>query len=593
MVLEERKTPARLTAPTASKLPRQALLWVGLAYVLFGLFFRDAWKTDDAVGLATILTALNQGEGALLAPYIGHFPVIEYGPLLIWIAYLFELLFSPIFGLWMSPQDAQITAAKLPNLLYFYVILYGVWYGCYLLARRPECQPLPLPFGGEPNPRDYGRMLADCAFLFLVACFGIIMRMHETTYIPLLMACHSLAFYGFVRIFELPRQGFFFLIAGLAGSFFAAGLIGVFPPLVATLLLLTYRFYGKAQKQAILFALAISAIICLPWILTIYRTQSDWLSAWVDYNQLAFSGYGRSFLNALRDLAWFLLPLWPFAVYALWQWRRWFKAPHIFIPSVFIITNLLLLFFLRSSFEPEYATLVAPMAVLAAMSIPTLRRNLINALDWYSIMMNTLAIVVIWLGWIALYLGWPTKIHGNIARLVPGFELQIHWLALLFGVAISVLWVVAINWRLRLKPEALWRGIVLFAIGITLSWLLIVTLWMPAVNYNRSYNSVAYELAEAINDNVQAGECLGSIGLGDGQRALFYIYGKTVFASHSHCRWLLTQTNEKRNVHLDDLSSRLPEVDLLTNGVIIWQGSRDSDRHGEVFRLISLPDRFE
>ena len=233
MVLEETKTPARLTAPTASKLPRQALLWVGLAYVLFGLFFRDAWKTDDAAGLAAILTAFNEGGRALLAPYIGNFPSVEHGPLLIWVAYIFELIFSPIFGLWMSPLDAQITAARLPNLLYFYIVLYGVWYGCYLLARRPECQPLPLPFGGEPDPRDYGRMLADCAFLFLVACFGIIMRMHETTYIPLLMACHSLAFYGFVRVFELPRQGFFFLIAGLAGSFFAAGLIGVFPPLVA------------------------------------------------------------------------------------------------------------------------------------------------------------------------------------------------------------------------------------------------------------------------------------------------------------------------------------------------------------------------
>lgn len=593
MVLEETKTPARLTAPTASKLPRQALLWVGLAYVLFGLFFRDAWKTDDAAGLAAILTAFNEGGRALLAPYIGNFPSVEHGPLLTWVAYIFELIFSPMFGLWMSPLDAQITAARLPNLLYFYIVLYGVWYGCYLLARRPECQPLPLPFGGEPDPRDYGRMLADCAFLFLVACFGIIMRMHETTYIPLLMACHSLTFYGFVRIFELPRQGFFFLIAGIAGSFFAAGLIGVFPPLVATLLLLTYRFYGKTQKQAILFALAVSVVICLAWLLAINNSQAEWFSAWLSYNQLSFSGYGRSFLNALRDLAWFLLPLWPFALYALWQWRRWFMAPHIFIPSVFIIANLLLLFFLRTSFEPEYATLVMPTAVLAAMSIPTIRRNLINALDWYSIMMNTLVIVVIWLGWIALYLGWPTKIHGNIARLVPGLELQIHWLAVLFGLAISVLWIIAINWRLRLKPEALWRGIVLFAIGITLSWLLIVTLWMPAVNYNRSYNSVAYELAEAIEDNVQAGDCIRSVGLGSGQRALFYIYGKSLFSPNSNCRWLLTQTNEKRNVDLDDLSSRLPEVDLLSNGVTIWQGSRDSDRHGEVFRLISLPDRFQ
>ncbi len=593
MVLENTKTPARLTAPTASKLPRQTLLWVGLAYVFFGLFFRDAWKTDDATGLATILTALTEGGRALLTPYIGATPFVEHGPLLIWVAYIFELIFTPIFGLWMSPLDAQITAARLPNLLYFYIILYGAWYGCYLLARRTECQPLPLPFGGEPDPRDYGRMLADCAFLFTVACFGIIMRMHETTFIPLLMACHSLVFYGLVRIFELPRQGFFFLIAGLAGSFFAAGLIGIFPPLVATLLLLTYRFYDRTRKQAILFALAVSAILCLAWLLSIKSTQPEWYATWLTYNQIAFSGYGSSFLNALRELSWFLLPLWPFALYALWQWRNWLMAPHIFIPSIFIIANLLLLFILKNSFEPEYATLVMPTAVLAAMSIPTLRRNLINALDWYSIMINSLAIIVIWLGWIALYLGWPTTIHSNIARLVPEFELKIHWLALLLATAISVLWVMAINWRLRLKPESLWRGIVLFAIGITLSWLLIVTLWMPAVNYNRSYNSVAYELSQAVKDNVQDGECIRALGLGDGQQALFYIYGKTSLSSNHDCHWLLTQTNKKREVDLTDLSSRLPEVDLISNGVTIWQGSRESDRHGEIFRLISLPDHFQ
>lgn len=593
MPLDDRKTPARLTAPTARKLPRQALLWVGLAYVLFGLFFRDAWKTDDAVGLATILTALNQGGAAFLAPYVGELPVVDQGPLLIWVAYVFELIFSPLFALWMTPLDAQIVAAKLPNLLYFYIILYGVWYGCYLLARRRECQPLPLPFGGEPDPRDYGRMLADCAFLFLVACFGIIMRMHETAYIPLLMACHALVFYGFVRIFELPKQGLFFLIAGLSGSFLAAGLIGVVPLLIATLFFLSYRYYKAPQKQTILFALAISITICLAWLLAVRASQSTWFDAWLSHNQKAFSGFGRDFFNALRDLAWFLLPLWPFALYGLWQWRRWFKAPHIFIPSILIISNLVLLLLLDSSFEPEYAPLVVPTAVLAAMSIPTLRRNMINALDWYSIMINTLAIAVIWLGWIALYLGWPSKIHGNISRLVPGFELQIRWWAVLFGVAITVLWVIAINWRLRLKPEALWRGIVLFAIGITASWLLIVTLWMPAVNYNRSYNTVSYALAEAVQTHVKAGECIRGLGLGHGQQALFYIYGQTTLSTKQECQWLLTQTNKKRRVHLDDLYSRLPDGDHFSSGLTMWQGSRDSDRHGELFRLISLPDPFQ
>ncbi|HTJ99702.1 MAG TPA: glycosyltransferase, partial [Bordetella sp.] len=53
-----RTTPARLTATATVKLPRLALLGLAFAYIVFGLFMRDPWKTDDVVGLATMLTAV-------------------------------------------------------------------------------------------------------------------------------------------------------------------------------------------------------------------------------------------------------------------------------------------------------------------------------------------------------------------------------------------------------------------------------------------------------------------------------------------------------------------------------------------------------
>lgn len=592
MYLDQSKTPARLTATTAAKFPRLALFGLGLAYIVFGLFFRDAWKADDAIGLATILSAINEGGAARLAPYIGDFAVSEQGPLLVWIGSLFELILSPLFALWLDPLDAQITAIRFANLLYFYIVLYGVWYGTYLLARRPECQPLPLPFGGEPHPRDYGRMLADCAVLFLIACFGIVLRMHETSYIPLIMACHALAFYGFVRLLDLPIQGLFFLITGLAGSFFAAGVIGFLPVFLATFILLLSTSYTHQQKRMILIALLVSLIVCGAWLWVIYNTQATWYSDWLRYTQLALSGYGRDFASTLLDLAWFLLPLWPFAIYGLWQWRHHLRAPHILIPLAFVLGNLILLLLHRNSFEAEYAPLVIATAVLAAMAIPTLRRNIINTLDWYSIMVHSLLMIVIWLGWSAFYLGWPSDIQDNITRLVPGFEPSIQWLSLGFALALSVLWILAINWRLRLKPEALWRGIVLFAFGATISWSLIVTLWMPTVNYNRSYNSVAYALASAIDEEIETGACIRGIGLGEGQRALFYIYGQSKLTNDINCEWLLTQTNRKRSIDLEDLYSRLPQQDVYSNGITIWQGSRNSDRHGEVFRLIHAPSNF-
>ncbi|SPU53816.1 membrane protein [Bordetella trematum] len=56
-----RSTPARLTVSATAKLPRLVLLGLSLVYIVAGLIMRDPWKTDDAVGVATMVTALREG----------------------------------------------------------------------------------------------------------------------------------------------------------------------------------------------------------------------------------------------------------------------------------------------------------------------------------------------------------------------------------------------------------------------------------------------------------------------------------------------------------------------------------------------------
>ena len=163
-----------------AKLPRLILLGLALAYIIAGLFMRDPWKTDDAVGLATMITAIREGGITWLLPQVGHLAHAEEGPLITWVGAISIWLFGPFIG--------DITAGRLPNLLWFGVTAMSVWYGTYLLGRRAEAQPLALPFGGEPEPRDYGRMLADAALLLLLATVGILQRTHETTVVPAIMA---------------------------------------------------------------------------------------------------------------------------------------------------------------------------------------------------------------------------------------------------------------------------------------------------------------------------------------------------------------------------------------------------------------------
>jgi hypothetical protein len=57
----------------------------------------------------------------------------------------------------------------------------ATWYAVYYLARSPQAQPVAFAFGGEANPTDYARAMADGGLLALIACLGLAQLSHETT----------------------------------------------------------------------------------------------------------------------------------------------------------------------------------------------------------------------------------------------------------------------------------------------------------------------------------------------------------------------------------------------------------------------------
>ncbi|WP_293409058.1 hypothetical protein [Piscinibacter sp.] len=72
-------------------------------------------------------------------------------------------------------------AARLPFALLLALALALTWYATYHLARTEAAQPVPFAFGGEADPVDYARALADGAVLALMATLGLLQLGHETT----------------------------------------------------------------------------------------------------------------------------------------------------------------------------------------------------------------------------------------------------------------------------------------------------------------------------------------------------------------------------------------------------------------------------
>lgn len=579
----QRTTPARLTEQAASKLPRLLLVSVGLIYILAGLFFRDPWKSDDVIGIATMLTPLQESTSSWLLPAIGDFDYAQNGPLASWVGTLSILIFGPFFEIFLPPLDAAITAARLPNILWFLILTFCFWRALFILAQTKEAQPLALPFGGEPNPRDYARMIADAGLLLLVATVGIIWRVHETSAVPLSLALIALLFFGWALMPRYSRIATLLIGISLGASFLNRALIGFVPLLLSNLVVFAFLSPFTQYRRQFFASLLITAAMILLWWIPAWQQDPMWMQDWWQWHLQQFKGFsGYTLSSSTRDLLWFLWPTWPLALLALWNWRNWWAAPHISLAAILALFGLVLVLVMPHAFEPEYIFLALPSAVLAAFALPTLRRGAINALDWFAVMCYSLTAATVWLGWIAQQTGWPPKIAHSIHRQTEGFHSEILWYALAIAATGTILWLLLVHWRLTQRPPSLWRGTVLSAAGLITTWLLLVTLWMPTLNYARSYRDVAAELSLALVQHNQANDCVYA-AINPGQRASFYVFNQLQFSSKRSCPLWLQETSPK--LSLEERNKGIP-----AQAELLWQGRRGSDRN-ELFRLLRVPTR--
>ena len=181
-------TPAIVTQRAARPIPRWALLLLCVAYVVPGFIGRDPWRYADVAALG-YMQALAQGHSPWLAPQMLGLQPEGSGLLPFWLgAWALQALQGPLA---MLGWGAELVV-RLPFIGLLCLSLWATWYSAYYLARNPGAQPVAFAFGGEADPRDYARSIADAALLALLACLGLAQMAHETTAALVQLACASL-----------------------------------------------------------------------------------------------------------------------------------------------------------------------------------------------------------------------------------------------------------------------------------------------------------------------------------------------------------------------------------------------------------------
>jgi 4-amino-4-deoxy-L-arabinose transferase-like glycosyltransferase len=570
---EHRPSPARVTEAAAAKLPRWILLTLLVAYVVPGLLGRDPWSLEDAAAFGVMWTMAQGGTAEWLLPGVVGQPVPEEGPLPFWLGAMLIRLFGGALG--------AVDAARLASVLWFTLATSCLWYATYRLARRAEAQPVAFAFGGEANPRDYGRMLADVAVLLLLATFGIVVRLHETVAETALFALVGALLLALTVALEEEWKGT--LAAGvvlaavaLTRGWLAAGLLTV-----ASVVFLGGRGTHRVARILALLVLATGGFVV--WPLTAIRLvpgAPEYMTALAQWNLAQWRGPSvDSALWLLRNAGWYTWPLWPFALWTIYSWRSFLRRPHVLLPLLVAAAGLLNLLFGANPSDRELIVAVPALVVLAAFSVSTLRRAADNAIDWFSMALFLLALVGAWFYFLAWNLGTPPKMAASVARIVPGLEPGVKPVAAALALAATIAWAALATWRVRVRPPMLWRGPALAAAGLTAMWVVVATLYADAIEYNRGLRPAATVLGEQIRRVGGPDACVQAYQLPAGMRAMLAFHGGIRFSRASddsaECRIVLQRDSQR---------TQLDDAPPIGDWQMAYEATRRA-RYDEVFRI--------
>ncbi|MDR0479224.1 MAG: hypothetical protein LBH31_05365 [Burkholderiaceae bacterium] len=519
-------SPALVAQSAVRRLPRWALLLLCAVYTVPGYVGRNPWKGADitSFGVMRELAAAPHWQAWLAPAGMLH---DDAALLPYWIgAWVLQ-----ITGGWLAPE----LAVRLPFMLMLAGALAAVWGAVAHLARHTSAQPVAFAFGGEADPQSYARALADGALLAFIATLGLAQFSHETAPALTQLFCAALLFYGLAALPFKPVAALAAAALGLIGlALSGASGIALVIGAIVTVGLPRVRPDKMAGnwRAAAFVTLLIATAVCalLAWRLGWWHWHLALPLRWVTWR------------DRIKLLIWFTWPAWPLALWTLWRWRRQALAPsqnwHLALPTM--LACMPLVSALIGSPPDRCLLLALPgLAALAAFALPTFKRSGAAFIDWFTVLFFTGWAIFIWVMWIATLTGFPPQPAANVARLAPGFHQQWQWLGFIAALAGTLAWGLLVHWRAGRHRAALWKSLVLPAGGTALCWLLLMTLWLPAFDYARSYAAQIQQVRAVIGDGAP---CVNVQNLTSAQIAALRFHGGWVTAPLSSspvCPWLV------------------------------------------------------
>ena len=498
------------------------LVLFALIWALYGLAGRDAWQADEVHALGAVLDWL---EGGNLPPQ---------APLYTWVAGLSARLLAGVYSL----QEGARWASGLFALI-------GVL------------------FTGLAARSLYGAGYGAMATLLLMGAFGLVLRVHALLPETALLAGYALLLYGLAESRRGPDRAWA-VFAGALVLFLTRGLVDLIAVvLCATLPLALPGFASRGYRLALIKAGILLAVAVVAWVAYLAGSGllMDWWTGQVE-RLAAFRGFTRRF----DTLLWFAWPAWPLALAAIWhEHRRLGRENPLHLPLIATAAGLLAGVFPAYSRDGVAMPALVPLTLLATFGIATLRRGAAQAFYWFGVTCFVFFTLAFWLHYAALEWGIPQRLAAHLARLTPGYAPQVAAADVALAVAATLAWLVAVP----LFPRAQVRPALVWATGITLSWVLLMALLKPWAELSWGYRPIA----AAVETRLPAAACLEIEAVGAAHIMMRYHLAQRLPPAGHRCAWRL------------EVGGR--DAQTRSGAELIWEGRRPREKR-EVYRLYRL-----
>ena len=492
------------TLPRIRFTAHSAIWCIVVVFILAGLTGHGPWKADEAYVFGMIHSMPRSGDW--IVPTLAGEPFMEKPPLYYWVAAGFSWLLSGWLG---EPDSARMAS------------------GFFMLVASIALMKAARQWWGDSAGRH--------APLLLIACLGTLTQTHMMMPDVALLAGFALSAWGFSRIGARAAYGGIWLGTGAGMAFLSKGVFG--PGVIAVTALLLPACFAQWRSRAYLRELGCAFLASLPWLfiwpLALHVRSPLLFMEWFWENNLGrFFGFSVMVTGTEQPamfwptmLPWFTFPALPLALYTLWKKRATALTHPAMQYGLVASATMVLVLLASSAARVIYALpLLLSLSILAVPGAMLLPRAIERAWLILSALLFGTASAFLWGVWGLMMLrkappDWPWLLRLLPADFIPTFDSAAVALAAALTIGAFHLWK-------RLAPMPA-RGLAGWTLGLALSWSLLSTLWMPWLDYAKSYRSV-FEAMPVPEET----DCMSSLGLGESERAMLDYYAGQITIRH-------------------------------------------------------------